>query len=185
MQITGKMTAFVKQVLTKANKTHDGTTTDVDLEIAVKADDAAKKWGTKFATAAFSNFVEAEDEDGVKESQWLQDKIKPARKRFICEKHQVALGDDVLETQPRIVDFTPVDGEPKVIVKVRIPIETTRAQLVGKLTKAVATELKVEFNVAQLAIEFRKGAKASADKRKAEAGKVPSAKDAPAASSEA
>jgi hypothetical protein len=154
MEISGKMSADIKQVLIKCNKANDGREADVDLEISVRQEDAEKHWGEKFATLAFAGMVEDEDDDGKTEPKHLQETIRPKKQQFVCGVHRIGIEDEVLEAQPQLVGLRTVDGEARVVAKVRIPIDTGRDKLITTIGKKVGFTVKIDFAVQQLGLKL-------------------------------
>lgn len=150
MDITGKMAADVRQIVIKSNEANDGREANIDLAVSVKQDEAAKKWGEEFATLAFSSLRPREgtgDEgDGL---AFLQDKIKPAKKRFVCGMHRIDIDGETIDAQPELTAIDTVDGEARVIAHLRIPIDVGRKRLVSALSEKVGSTVKIDFAVQQ------------------------------------
>jgi len=154
MEISGQMIAYVKHVLIKCNDGNDGTEADVDLEIWVRKEDAEKNWGEKFLTLAFAGMVEDEDDDGKTKPRHLQESIKPKKQQFVCAMHRIGIEGEVFEAQPRLVGLRTVDGEARVVAKVRIPVDTGRETLLTALGRKVNQSVKVNFDVQQLGLNL-------------------------------
>lgn len=160
MKIKSKLNADIVAFNIKRNSAHDGREAYVDLEVSVRHEEAAKKFGEEFAALAFSTMrtiVAGEDDEGDKIG-FLVDDIKPG-KNLVYERHIVAIGEDKDEitAQPELLKISPVDGEQRVIAKIRLPVDVTKAGLISKLTKSVGQTVKVEFNPSQGELKFPKG----------------------------
>ena len=159
MKLKGKFNAEIDQLLTKRNKSNDGRTTFVDLEVAVDHDDAEKKWGADFATLAFATMrtVEAEGEDDEETVAFLVDRVKP-NQRFAFELHRISLEDETIDVQPKLIDIRTVDGSSRVVAKIRLQIDVGRDKLISALTGKVGQTIKLEFDPKQGALfDLRSG----------------------------
>jgi hypothetical protein len=150
MKLKGKFTADVHQLTTKANKSHDGRATFVDLDIAVDHDDAEKKWGQGFATLAFSTMraVKAEQEGEEDTTAFLVDHVKP-NARFVFEMHRISLEDETIDVQPRLMDIRTVEKSKRVVATLRLQIDVGREKLISALNGKVGDTTKLEFNPKQ------------------------------------
>lgn len=151
MKIEGKFPADVVQKVIKFNKSNNGKSAFVDFDIGVKQDDA-KKFGEDFATLAFATMrtieAEAADLDGVDKIGFLVDSIKPG-KNVVYEHHEVKIDKFKIKAQPEVLSIKPVDGEPKVNVRVRLEVDTTNTGLLALLEESVGQVVKLQFNPAQ------------------------------------
>ena len=158
MEIRGKVTGEITDFHVKWNKSNDGTEATVDVEFPVAEEHAEELLGEDFKTMAFSTMrvVEADvgDEDDVDTVGHLVDSIKPGR-RVVFQQHIVKLEGQEIRTQPKMLRVGMVDGERKVMVKLRLPIDTSKASLVSWLVGNVGKAVKAEFNPQQATFEFR------------------------------
>ena len=151
IRITGSMTAAVRKLEIKANKSNDGREAAVDLEIGVDHEDSPKSWGENFTELAFSSMRKRTVGvgDQAKEViEHLQDKITPSDK-CTCELHRLAIGDEVLELQPELVSITTVDGVARVVAKLRLPIPIGKTALIDAFGEKVGDDLDLVFNPKQ------------------------------------
>jgi len=173
MKIQGKFPADVVGFCIKRNQAHDGREAFVDIEVGVERQEAAARFGEEFETLAFATLFVREDEDGSKSETFLVDTIKP-NKRVVFERHVIELEKKRIETQPELLSISTVDGYPKVVAKIRLPIDVSKADLINDLVQKVGKTISTEFNPEQagFAFEVKKGGK----------GKKDAAAEAPAAS---
>jgi hypothetical protein len=158
MKIEGKMAAEITQKNTKANDSKDGRECELSIAVSVKQEEAVKKWGEEFSALAFSSMrpIEGIGEDEGNALAFLQDKIKPSRKRFIYPIHRIGIDDEVIEAQPELVDIETVDGEARVIAHIKIPVDVGRTKLLTYLEGKVGCTVKIDFAVQQTGFEFKK-----------------------------
>jgi hypothetical protein len=171
VRIQGKISADVDQVRTKRNKSHDGKTTTVDIDVSVKRDDAATKFGEDFEALAFATMrtrMVGEGDDAEERITFLQDDIKPGSV-IVLERHQIKIDGDLVEVQPQLLGVTTVDGEARVIVHLRIPVDSDRASQMG-ISDKVNKTIPVEFEPKQSELPLRKkrGALKAVDSEEAE-----------------
>lgn len=158
MNISGKMAAEVKKITIKANESNDGREAELDIAVSVKQEEATKKWGEEFSTLAFSSMrpMDGASEDEGNELAFLQSKIKPSKKRFVCTVHRIGIDDEVIESQPKLLEIETVDGEARVIAHLRIPVDVGRKKLLSSLSEKVGSSVKIDFAVQQVGFDFKK-----------------------------
>lgn len=161
MRIQGKLNADIVGYSIRRNKSHDGRTALLDVDVGVDEGDAEKKLGEDFHTLAFATMrvIEAEDDDDVDTVAFLVDVVKPGR-RVVLEKHVIDFEGDRIEEQPRLLAIRTLEGKRSVVVRLRIPIDADRGDQIG-FGKKVGKTLKVEFNPKQAGFQFKKGAGAN------------------------
>jgi hypothetical protein len=138
----------------KRNKSHDGREAVVDLEIGVKQDDASK-WGEEFKALAFATMRVMENEkDGGNSVAFLVDSIKPGH-RVVFERHTVNIAGQKINEQPEMMSIRTVDGEARVVARIRLPIAVEKAALIGELVTKVGQTVRVEFEPEQVQFEFK------------------------------
>lgn len=162
MEITGKMSAEVQQIVIKSNESNDGRSATIDVEVSVKQDEATKKWGEEFSALAFGSMrvVQSDGDDAGDEMAFLQARIKPAKKRFVCGVHRIGIDEDVVDAQPELLDIETVDGEARVLAHVRIPIDVAKKKLLSSLTDKVGKTVKIDFAVQQPGFRFKSNGEA-------------------------
>lgn len=159
MKISGKHNADIVGFSIKRNKSHDGREAAVDLEISIKQEEALSKFGEDFEKLAFATMrvIKADigDTDDVDSIAFLVDNVKPGH-RVVFERHRIALEEEVFEEQPEFLTIRTIDGEPRVIAKLRVPIDVGRTTLITSLAQKVGQTVKIEFEPKQAVLEFKK-----------------------------
>lgn len=158
MNWKGTFNADVVGFRIKRNAAHDGKEAELDIEIGVKEDDAEKKFGEDFAKLAFATkrVIEADpaDPESTDAIGYLVDKIKPGR-RYVLEQHLIQIGEHDITCQPELLSIEPVDGEARVVAKVRIPVDVSKKSVINSLVQMVGGEVvKVKFDPRQQGFEF-------------------------------
>jgi len=157
MKIILKTAADIVGFQIKRNKTHDGREASVDLDIGVKREDASK-FGEEFEALAFATMrVMENDKDGGNSFSFLVDSIKPGH-RVVYEQHRIKIAGQNISEQPELLGIRTVDGEARVVVRVRIPIGVDKAALISELATKVGQTIKVEFEPQQAGFEFVRAA---------------------------
>lgn len=158
MQFRGTFSADIKRLEIKSDSSNTGKEANVDIEIGFKQEEAAKKIGEDFVALAFSTMRVVENDEGEDGHHHLVDSIKPG-KYCVLEQHRITI-DDLGEftAQPKLLSIIPVDGEPKVNARIRIPVDTSKSQLAAVM-KLVGQAVKVKFSPAQGELEFERGGK--------------------------
>lgn len=151
MRLQLKTVSDVVGLSIKRNKAHDGREAFVDLEIAVKQNEASK-WGEDFEALAFATMRVNEDDSG-NSIAFLVDTIKPGH-RVVFEHHAVNIAGQQINEQPELMNIRTVDGEARVIARVRLPISVDKTALINELITKVGQTVSVEFNPQQLTIGF-------------------------------
>lgn len=153
MKLKFKTPADLVAFAIKRNKAHDGREATVDLDIGVKQEDAGK-WGDDFESLAFATMRVMEDEkDGGNSVAFLVDSIKPGH-RVVFERHTVNIAGQKINEQPELLSIRTVDGEARVVARVRLPISVDKQILLNELVSKVGQTIKVEFEPAQGQFEF-------------------------------
>lgn len=152
MKIKHKASADIVGVQSKS--TNGEVNSYVDVEIAVDAEQAKKRFGEAFALLAeiATHHVSVEDSeengnghDGAGEH--LVATVKPS-KALTCENHEIEIDGKSFVTQPKIRSLRPADSGEKVVVATRLPCES---QIVlAAALKLVGTVAKVYFSPSQL-----------------------------------
>jgi hypothetical protein len=157
MEISGKMNAEVKKITITANDSKDGREAELDIAVSVKQEEATKKWGEEFSTLAFSSMrpIEGVGEEEGNELAFLQSKIKPSKKRFVCSIHRIGIDDEIIESQPELLEIETIDGEARVIAHLRIPVDVGRKKLLSGLSEKVGSSVKIDFAVQQTGFAFK------------------------------
>lgn len=157
MKVKGKFSADVVGFFVKRNKSHDGQTAAVDIDVSVRQEDASK-FGEDFDALAFGTMrivqASVDEVEAVDKIAFMQDSIKPGR-NVVLERHVVSFDGDRVEEQPELLCIKPVDGEKRVVVSIRIPVDADRAQQLGLASK-VGKTLSVQFNPQQGELPYRK-----------------------------
>jgi len=153
MKIRLKTPADIAGFSIKRNKTHDGREATVDLEMSVKHEDAAK-WGEDFESLAFATMRVMEDEkDGGNSVTFLVDSIKPGH-RVVFELHTVSIVGQQVNEKPELLGIRTVDGEARVVARVRLPIPVEKQGLISELVTKIGQTVRVEFEPQQGQFEF-------------------------------
>lgn len=156
MKFKGTFSADIRRLEIKSDNTNSGKEANVDVEIGFKQDEAAKKIGDDFVALAFSTMRVQANDEGEDGFHHLVDSIKPG-KHCILEQHRIVIdGQAEFSTQPKLLSVVPVDGEPKVTARIRIPIDTSKGVL-AEVMKLVGQSVKVKFNPAQGELGFERG----------------------------
>jgi len=155
MKITGKLAADIVGFSIKRNKAHDGSEAAVDIEVSVSEDDAKGKFGDDFHTLAFGTMrvVEAEGDDDVDAISFMQDTIKPGS-RVVFEGHKIKLDGQTITEQPELLSIKTVDGEARIIARLRLPVKTDNTAAINSLVQSVGETVKCEFNPQQGELGF-------------------------------
>lgn len=153
MEIKGKMAADLVAYTIRRNKSHDGKTAHLDLDVGVSEQDAAKRFGDAFRTLAFATMHVEETEDGEHTYSFLQDAIKPG-KRVVCERHVISIGEHEVSAQPTVLAIRPVDGANRVTVRLRIPLDPKQGEKIGITSMAWKETVPIEFSPQQAQFAF-------------------------------
>lgn len=151
MKIEGKLTGEVKGVIITRNITRDGQMANVDFVVRVTRDQCAEQFGELFTdSVAFSGMVERTDDDGNIEYVHLN--TPKMTSKMVVEMHDIKLwGRKLTGVQPDVTP-KPVQGEPKVDVVIRIPVDIGEHDAfdlsVVRATKQ-GNKVKAEFNPKQ------------------------------------
>lgn len=154
MRIEAKTSADIVAINVKRNNSHDGKEAFVDLEIGIKEGEAPN-FGKDFADLAFSGMREEVTEEGAAKITHLQDSIKPGS-RVVYERHVIVLDGNKLKEQPELLNLKTVDGDAKVVAKVRVPVATTQTDLITSLMGKVGNVVAIEFNPEQQLMTLNK-----------------------------
>ncbi len=156
MKIKGKLNADIVGFAIKRNKSHDGSEAAVDIDVGVTEEDAKEKFGADFHVLAFGTMrvMEAEGDDDVDAIAFMQDTIKPGS-RVVFESHKIKLDGETITEQPELLSIKTVDGEARVIARLRIPVKTDKTAAINSLVQSVGKTVKVEFNPQQGELELR------------------------------
>ena len=161
MKITGKFGADIVGIHIKRNKSHDGREAFVDIEIDVRQEDAEEKFGPNFALLAFGTMHDVrtgeDEEEGTDKIAFLQDSITPGR-RVVFEKHKIEIDGEQIVAQPGLLKIQTVDGEARVVNKIRIPVDAQKKALISKLMENVGGVVKVSFSPQQASFDFQQAA---------------------------
>jgi hypothetical protein len=158
MNIQGKLTGDVVGVLTKTNKTFDGRETFVDIDCPVSREEGLELFGEVFEKVAFGSMVMATNDDGETTPTHYQDNPKPGSK-VVFEKHTYrVVGHDIVG-QPEFRGIKTIQGEERVMAKLRLPVETDSPAVELLRQKAGRSPVTVEFTPtqAQLAFSAKRG----------------------------
>lgn len=154
MKCKGKFNADVVNFHVKTNKANDGREASVDIEIGLKQEEAKKKFGDDFESLAFSTMRVMEGEDGGDTFRFLVDSVKPGS-AVVFERHRVAVDDEEIECQPELLSIKPVEGEAKVVAKIRLSVDVGKKALLNKLCGSVGQVVKIAFNPQQGTLNFQ------------------------------
>jgi hypothetical protein len=153
MKLKLKTPADIVGFTIRRNKSHDGREAAVDLEIGVKQDDASK-WGEDFKALAFATMrVMEHEKDGGNSVAFLVDSIKPGH-RVVFERHTVNIAGQKINEQPELLSIRTVDGEARVVARIRLPVAAEKAALISELVTKVSQTVRVEFEPQQGQFEF-------------------------------
>lgn len=155
MDIRGKLPCDVVAVTIKANESHDGKDAMVDIECGVRQEDAVARFGQDFADMAFSTLkvIEAKDENETDSYGFLVDTIKPNR-RVVIGKHRLQIGEHQIDADPKLRAIKTEKSEPRVVVRIRFHVETSKKQLLSYIQDHVGSMLTVDFEPAQGQFDF-------------------------------
>lgn len=150
MQLKGKLTGRIIQVLTTYHQTNDGKKAAVDIAFRTQREDAEARFGADFNTLAFATTTHDEEEDCPVH---LQDVIKPGSRVKFAE-HVITIEGKEVITTPKLLKIEPVEGEETVFATLRIEVGTSVKGLRGKLAEQTGDMITLEFDEKQIPFGF-------------------------------
>ncbi len=139
----------------------DNGTRFANVAISVGCDQTKTKklFGEEIAALAFGSMRTVESEGDEDEGAGIQFAYKKQIPSAICEMHQISLcGHGPLMAQPEIVSITPVKGDEKVIVTIKLPILIKKdTKLAGDLATQFGELVDVDFNPVQQKLNLVEG----------------------------
>ena len=171
MQINGKLAGKLEKLTMANNKSRDGQTAIVDFITRMNRPDCEASLGVEFSnTVAFGGMVKRATTDsegkvdGGEEIVHLIKSPQPTGK-VVMQIHKIRMLGRVLEKIQPSIGCNGVQGEEKVDVTIRFPVDISVDETFD--TKMLATfkasrALKIDFTPKQGVLDFQ-GAKAKAD----------------------
>jgi len=157
MKWKGTFSADVIGFRIKRNGAHDGKDAELDLEIGVKEDGAESKFGEDFVALAFATkrVIKAypSDKEAVDAIGFLADKIRPGH-RVVFERHNVEVDGHDIIGQPELLSIETVDGEARVIARVRLQVDVSKKSAVNALVQLVGETVTTKWNPQQGTFDF-------------------------------
>jgi hypothetical protein len=167
LKIEGKLTGEVEGITVPRNAENDGMIAKVNLVVRVNRDECKRYFGEIFTdSVAFSGMVERTDGDG--KTEYVHLNAPKMTSKIVVEMHDIQIwGRKLTGVQPDVVP-KPVQGEPKVDVLIRIPVdigEHDKFDLAVIRAAKRGTKVKAEFNPKQggLSLAPRKPEEAKAE----------------------
>ena len=142
------------------------------VSLVLDKDDTGKLFGAEVAEVAFGGMVEAApgDEDGDAKVSWQVKKLTP---NFIFETHVLHLaGHGPLGVQPEIKSIVPVKKQPKVAIKLDLPVALSNKDLSGELSMMVGEVVEVKLQCSQQQLPGMDGSGATIRKRPGQHGNL-------------
>ena len=156
MRIQGKLKAEIVKLVNVWNQANDGKTAQVDIDVTVTQPDCERVFGDALARLAFATMtiIKAQDDDGQDEIAHLADTLKPGRK-LVAAKHVIIFGDVETIAQPKVMRVTPVQGEERVTIRIRVPVDAGAKKLRNLLWDSVGQTVDVSLNPQQQSLPLK------------------------------
>lgn len=138
LELKGAITGNVRKYVAKADKTNDGKTALVDVEIVLSEVDAETLGGKLFRSSCFSDFV-------GKSGAATVVKKKLGGELAIKAEHTVEIGGYSFSVKPKVLDLEVSKKERQVTLTLRLPVDGSKKKLRRQLDDGVGDDIELKF----------------------------------------
>lgn len=138
LEILGTIIGTIRKYEVHSDKSNDGKTANVDIDIVMSEEEALAFGGEIFAKACFSDYVEDTNSATVK-SKTLGGEL------VIKQEHTLSVNGHPLVTKPKITGLELSEKERSATITLRLPVPGSQKQVRRMLDEACGDAVTVEI----------------------------------------